>query len=512
MKSPQDKECTVNWTARFVLIALLSNILPAIAADRKWTIALDGGCAAGSISASAPVISDGRIYVGSGDGAVYSLDAATGAQKWRFQTGIGLPSGPEILVSPPGSDAAQMAGIALDEKAKRGPRGKRQITATPVVDGDSVYIGSWDHNFYALDAMTGKPRWSFDAHLPLMDGAVLDAGKVIFATGGTQVRYDKGDALVYALDASSGSKAWVFDTLPDLDPKAKFPSHPPVVRDGVAYIINWNAAPFVKGAADTARIYLHAVETASGEVRWSSRMDGAWPSPPAITQKYVLFTTTPRGVMNKVELHALDRSTGHEAWRYETDGGKDYWQSMSGANQSRPPAVLGENMVALATDLSVIGLDIDTGDERWRLTEPFKKESIVEFDFGAGLYVGTGDTMTNTAGHLYGIDALTGLPTWSMSASGGADIRGVIDGVVYVEMMFLRRSIRAIDGADGRQLGTVWPPGLIRGGSYGICSGPVRHGDRLLISTERQLFAGQPDSPGRLYSVAVPKRKSPEQR
>lgn len=45
-----------------------------------WRVAFDA-------SGSMPVIVDGVLYVGSVDGVVQAIDAATGAVKWRFQTG-----------------------------------------------------------------------------------------------------------------------------------------------------------------------------------------------------------------------------------------------------------------------------------------------------------------------------------------------------------------------------------------------------------------------------------------
>src|ERR1043166_8076675 len=35
------------------------------------------------------------------------------------------------------------------------------VTANPVVAKGSVYVGSWDGFFYAIDAKTGKLRWSY---------------------------------------------------------------------------------------------------------------------------------------------------------------------------------------------------------------------------------------------------------------------------------------------------------------------------------------------------------------
>ncbi len=38
----------------------------------------------------------GRVYIGSGDGRLYVLDAASGKQIWEFDTGAGLTASPAV--------------------------------------------------------------------------------------------------------------------------------------------------------------------------------------------------------------------------------------------------------------------------------------------------------------------------------------------------------------------------------------------------------------------------------
>jgi eukaryotic-like serine/threonine-protein kinase len=73
---------------------------------------------------SSPAIERGVVYFGSGDGNVYAVDAASGAMKWKFQTGD-------------------------------------VVHASPALADGTVYIGSWDTFFYALDATTGKEKWRY---------------------------------------------------------------------------------------------------------------------------------------------------------------------------------------------------------------------------------------------------------------------------------------------------------------------------------------------------------------
>jgi len=72
---------------------------------------------------SSAAIDDGKVFVGSDDGAVVALDLATGRRLWSFQTGEG-------------------------------------VEASPLTRNGTVYIGSGDGKLYALDAATGALKWS----------------------------------------------------------------------------------------------------------------------------------------------------------------------------------------------------------------------------------------------------------------------------------------------------------------------------------------------------------------
>ena len=78
----------------------------------RWKVKFDG-------SASSPVIVDGVLYVGSRDGSVYAFDPSSGETKWRFQTGEGLKSMPEITTVPRGSSIAEMLRTIPETRGKK---------------------------------------------------------------------------------------------------------------------------------------------------------------------------------------------------------------------------------------------------------------------------------------------------------------------------------------------------------------------------------------------------------
>jgi len=106
--------------------------------------------------ASGPAVTGGTVYVGSSDGTVYALDAATGSVRWTYTTAGSVDSGPAAA-------------------------------------GGTVYVSDVGQ-VYALDVATGRLRWAYTT-----GGAV---GSSPAAAGGT-VYIGSDDGTVYALDAGS---------------------------------------------------------------------------------------------------------------------------------------------------------------------------------------------------------------------------------------------------------------------------------------------------------------------
>jgi outer membrane protein assembly factor BamB len=70
----------------------------------------------------------------------------------------------------------------------------------------TVFVGSYDHHLYALDAVTGKPRWSFDTG-ERISGSPSVIGRLVYvstlAPGGRK-------GVTYAIDSATGQRVWSF--------------------------------------------------------------------------------------------------------------------------------------------------------------------------------------------------------------------------------------------------------------------------------------------------------------
>jgi outer membrane protein assembly factor BamB len=141
----------------------------------------------GAIKAS-PSFHDGRLFVADYESGMFCLDAANGRLLWRTNTSKAPPYGRGGFYSSPAIAfgrvyAARDDGtvFAFDEKTGKvdwsfptddfvyGSPAVAEVAGTP----PSVYIGSYDEHFYALDARSGKQRWRYDVGGPVPGTATV---------------------------------------------------------------------------------------------------------------------------------------------------------------------------------------------------------------------------------------------------------------------------------------------------------------------------------------------------
>ena len=149
----------------------------------KWAFGFPGA----TRSVAQPTIFGGRVFVGSQNGKVYSLDAKSGCTYWQFDAGKPVRSAVVI-----------------------GPRG----------DGWAAYFGDAGANVYAIDALSGKPLWAtkVDQHpAAIVTGAPTLVGTTLFVPVSSYEEAKAKDASyrcctfrgsVVALDAASGKILW----------------------------------------------------------------------------------------------------------------------------------------------------------------------------------------------------------------------------------------------------------------------------------------------------------------
>jgi len=209
---------------------------------------------------SSPVVVEGAVYFGSGDGHLYALDRASGDVRWKFQTGD-------------------------------------VVHASPAYAGGTLYFGSWDSYFYAVDAATGKERWRFHGgEDPFIHNQVGFQSSPVVANG--VVLTGCRDSNVYALDAGTGAEKWRFN-------------------NGGSWVIS---SPAVAGSkvlfATSDSSLFHAVDAVSGKPVYQQDTKAYVFSSPSVAGDVVYF-----GVLNGI-LEARDLNTGELLWDFRTEASR----------------------------------------------------------------------------------------------------------------------------------------------------------------------------------------------
>ncbi|MER6020027.1 serine/threonine-protein kinase [Streptomyces anulatus] len=108
---------------------------------------------AGNRALLAPTVADGVVYVGDSIEYLFALDAATGKQRWAFETESSVFSASAVadgVVYVCSEDSHLYAVDARTGKKRWAFRTGAGLESSPTVAGDVIYVGSKDHALYAI--------------------------------------------------------------------------------------------------------------------------------------------------------------------------------------------------------------------------------------------------------------------------------------------------------------------------------------------------------------------------
>ncbi|MEZ4504896.1 MAG: PQQ-binding-like beta-propeller repeat protein [Thermomicrobiales bacterium] len=270
---------------------------------------------------STPAIAGAVAYFGTRDGYLVALDLLTRKPKWTFDLG-GYP-----------------------------------VTASPAVDGRTVYIGS-GFNAFAVDADTGIQRWKSQMEYAGESSPTVADGVVYVASKENHL---------YAFDAASGEQLWSFKT------------------DGLLFGTPSIAEDAILIGGDDGDLF--SISRDNGHLLWKTTLDSAIYSTPAISNGRVFVTTEGQTVS------AVDLETGDLIWSYPVggasspavadgivyvgssdgalyaidaeSGGTPMWLFATGNKTVQSPVIAGEHVV-VAAGAMLYSLDRETGEVVWQ--------------------------------------------------------------------------------------------------------------------------------------------------
>jgi outer membrane protein assembly factor BamB len=309
----------------------------------RWTRSL------GAAVWASPAVRDGVVYVGAADGRLHAVRVADGGEVWTWAGprplyGEALVAGEVLYVVDDRSDL-----ICLDRAdghlrwrvplhdpaagdAALANKSFTHRTPVPVVAEGTVYVGSVDGGFYALDAVTGRTRWRHEAGAPIYAGAT-PLGREALVVGcfdGTVLTLDRGsgaeltrvrvggpvasapvvagdiaivgsrDYLLYGVNLARAAVTWRYSYW------FLWVESSPRLVDGVAYV----------GSSDFRRV--GAFDPATGIPLWLTDVRGmTWGTPVVTSHTVYAGTQTQRAIFLHHEggIVAMDRRTGAVKWR-----------------------------------------------------------------------------------------------------------------------------------------------------------------------------------------------------
>ncbi len=287
------------------------------------------------VTASA-AIAHGRVYAGIVGGNVFCLDLKTGGLIWSYRS------------------------IESDDPDEFAPGFQAPVTVTDQL----VLCGDEDGVMHAIDRETGTKRWTLPTDGEVVGGVTIVGERAIFGSHGGKL---------FSLNLADGSIGWEFETRgpvnasPTIGENFTFVTgcDQPIMRvvnietgqqeseipldglliatpalwgdmlyfgtdEGTVYAVDWKAKQTVWSYSDPTRQF---------EIR----------SSPAVIDDLIIIGSRDKHV------HAINRLTGDEVWKFATRAGID-----------SSPVVCGDHVYFGSRDKHVYGLAIADGHEVWK--------------------------------------------------------------------------------------------------------------------------------------------------
>ncbi|GGO46000.1 serine/threonine-protein kinase AfsK [Streptomyces daqingensis] len=285
-------------------------------------------------------VADGRVHASDGP-SLYALDARDGSEGWRvpadgwvYSLQADTTGGSGTLVTGTRGGGVQVWDAASGEKLWELGGAQADFETPeggPVIHAGTVY--TWgDGRLYALEARTGRERWSY----PVGDATATGGVPLRLTPGDDGVLYMCAGSRVYALDGASGTERWRFDApAVFLCPPALAPG--PAVTGGGVYLADYLGT-------------VYALDGAGGQDRWRIATEARHSTEPVVVADGLVHLGSGGA------LYTLDAVSGTPRWRFAAGG------DVVGA-----PVVAEGRVHFGSADHCLYTLDAVGGQLRWKL-------------------------------------------------------------------------------------------------------------------------------------------------
>lgn len=233
-------------------------------------------------------------YFGTADNELIAVDAATGAELWRFATGHSIWGEPlyhDGIVYVASLDKSVYALQADTGQMVWQAELPGAVASQPVIDGDSVFVSSFDHKLHALELGTGRELWTYEAQNLVWGAPAVGDGLVFFGDI---------DGNIYAVSVN-GELQWQANA-------SYLIQSAPVYRDGVLYVASGQVT--TEAEDGVLRGELFALKGADGSEVWRVPTPAPIFTAPVIVEDMIVVAPLAYSSL----LIVYDMATGAQGW------------------------------------------------------------------------------------------------------------------------------------------------------------------------------------------------------
>ena len=233
--------------------------------DRKilWRRTTKSNLHGAPLTVTGPAYQDGRVYYAGIGGYLVSVDAANGHVIWLRDLHAHLESSPLVVGDTLyiGTDASKLLAIDIADGSVRWTfDAPGAIKSSPSYDQGRIFVADYQGSVYALEAQTGKPVWRTNTTRvpPFGQGGFFSSPAIAFG----KVYAARDDGTVFGFDEKSGKVSWSFPTgafVYGSPAAAAVPGTPPTIYIG----------------SENGRFF--ALDAAGGTPRWHYDVGGPVP-------------------------------------------------------------------------------------------------------------------------------------------------------------------------------------------------------------------------------------------
>ncbi len=335
-----------------------------------WCLFRTATCSAGWDGYRWPIYRGDRSLTGVAEGSLPDSMRLL----WSFETGDEIKSSPVIDKETVyiGSTDGKVYALRLKDGRKIWDFDTGvAVEAPPLILKGTVYVGSLDGMFYAIDSRTGTVRWTHET-----GNRIAGSANWVSAVSGKGywILIGSYDNILYCVDADTGKRVWQYETENFINgaPSLYEKDGQQVVFGGCdAYVhlvsvengtlsLKIHAGSYI---AASAAVYggcaylghygnrLISVDLERGRILWEYGDDdegGAFFSSPAVTEERVIAGS------KDWKVHCVDRRNGKRIWTFAAGGEVD-----------SSPVICGDKVAVGSTDGFVYMLKLEDGKELW---------------------------------------------------------------------------------------------------------------------------------------------------